>query len=53
MGALYEKMIGLDRNDLETRLKLAELLVKTGGIDRASVELNETAELLLAKGDTA
>ncbi len=53
LGALYEKVIGLDRADLETRLKLARLLVKTGGLDRATVELNETAELLLAKGDTA
>ncbi|MGD0782201.1 MAG: tetratricopeptide repeat protein [Candidatus Aminicenantales bacterium] len=53
LGALYEKMIGLDRSDLETRLKLARLLVQTGGIDRATVELNETAELLLARGDTA
>ena len=53
LGALYEKMIGLDRSDLETRLKLAGLLVKTGGVDRATVELNETAELLLAKGDAA
>jgi len=49
--ALYEKMIGLDRADLETRLKLARLLVKIGSIDRATAELNETAELLLAKGE--
>jgi len=46
---LYEKMIGLDRADLETRLKMARLLVKTGSIDRATAELNETAELLLAR----
>lgn len=51
LAALYEKMIGLDRADLETRLKLARLLVKIGSIDRATAELNETAELLLAKGE--
>jgi tetratricopeptide (TPR) repeat protein len=50
---LYEKMIGLDRADLETRLKLARLLVKTGSVDRATAELNETAELLLARGEAS
>ena len=50
---LYEKMIGLDRADLETRLKMARLLVKTGSIDRATAELNETAELLLARGEVS
>ena len=50
---LYEKMIGLDRADLETRLKMARLLVKIGGVDRATAELNETAELLLARGDAS
>jgi tetratricopeptide (TPR) repeat protein len=51
LAALYEKLIGLDRSDFETRLKLARLLVKIGRIDRATVALNETAELFLAKGD--
>jgi tetratricopeptide (TPR) repeat protein len=53
LAALYEKVIGLDRADLETRLKLARLLINAGQIDRAASELNETAEVLLGRGEAA
>ena len=49
--ALYEKLIGLDRSDLDSRLKLSRLLVRAGSVDRAASELNETADLLFVRGD--
>jgi tetratricopeptide (TPR) repeat protein len=51
--ALYEKLIKLDRSDVDSRLKLAGLMVKTGQSDRASAELNDTADLLLVRGEEA
>lgn len=50
-SALCEKLIKLDHSDIETRLKLAGLMVKTGRPDRASAELNDTADLLLVRGE--
>ncbi len=47
--ALFEKAIRLDRTDVESRIKLARLLIKSGHIDRAVNEINDTAEILLSR----
>lgn len=51
--AVAEKLVRLDRSDVGLRLKLAGLLSRTGAMERAAAELNEAAEILLARGDTA
>ncbi|MCX6559617.1 MAG: tetratricopeptide repeat protein [Candidatus Aminicenantes bacterium] len=51
--ALAEKLARLDRSDVEARLRLAGFLAAAGLFDRAAAELNETADVYLARGDAA
>ncbi|MDD8025538.1 MAG: tetratricopeptide repeat protein [Acidobacteriota bacterium] len=51
--ALAEKMARLDRSDTAARMKLAGLLARAGSLDRAAAELNEAADVFLARGETA
>jgi tetratricopeptide (TPR) repeat protein len=46
---LYEKLTKLDRRDIESRLKLAQLCIKRGFVDRAVGELNDVSELLIVR----
>ena len=48
---LYEKLTRLERGDIEPRLKLASLYVKTGASDKAVAELNDAAEWLFVTND--
>jgi tetratricopeptide (TPR) repeat protein len=48
---LYEKLTRLERGDIEPRLKLASLSVKTGASDKAVAELNDAAEWLFVTND--
>jgi tetratricopeptide (TPR) repeat protein len=48
---LYQKLMRLDRDDISVRLKLARLFIKKGLIDRALDELNDIAEILIARND--
>jgi tetratricopeptide (TPR) repeat protein len=48
---LYEKLTQLERGDIEPRLKLASLYMKTGASDKAVSELNDAAEWLFVTND--
>jgi len=48
---LYQKLMRLDRDDISIRLKLARLFIKKGLIDKALDELNDIAEILIARDD--
>ncbi len=49
--ALFEKLARLDRTDASARLKLAGYLARSGQLERAAAELNEAADIFLARGD--
>lgn len=48
---LYERLAGLDREDTEPRLALAELYLKEGDVAKGVAVLNETARLLIGRGN--
>jgi Flp pilus assembly protein TadD len=48
---VYEKLTQLERGDIEPRLKLASLYMKTGASDKAVSELNDAAEWLFVTND--
>jgi tetratricopeptide (TPR) repeat protein len=50
---LAEKLARLDRSDAGARLRLAGYLAKAGALDRAAAELNEAADIFLARGEMA
>jgi tetratricopeptide (TPR) repeat protein len=45
----YQKLLKFDSNDVDSRLKLADLLTKEGQIDRAVEEFNEAAEFKMSQ----
>jgi len=48
---LYEKLTQLERGDVEPRLKLASIYMKTGASEKAVAELNDAAEWLFVTND--
>jgi len=47
----YRKLLKLESDDAESRMNLAELLIKEGQVDQALDELNEAAEYKMRKND--
>ena len=49
--AVYEKLVGLDRENLESKTALADLYCTEGLTDRGISQLNEAAELLISRNE--